>query len=86
MGYSLDNQPQVTVTENITLSNLDNGSHTITVFAENEYWDILGASETIHFTISDSPKPFPTTLVLASAALSVTGVSGVVVVYFKRKR
>jgi hypothetical protein len=84
VGYSLDNQPQVTITENITLSNLSNGLHNITVYAKDDF-DVMGVSETIHFTI-DPPEPFPATLVIAAASISVAvAIIGFIVYQKKRK-
>ena len=55
MGYSLDGQNNVTLTENIlNLTALANGSHNITVYA-NDTGGNMGASETIYFTVDNAP-------------------------------
>jgi hypothetical protein len=78
MGYSLDDEANVTIKGNTTLPNLSYGSHNITVHAT----DIVGhngASETIYFNITE---PFPTTLDVAFvASAAVVGVG--LLVYFK---
>jgi hypothetical protein len=85
IGYSLDNQSQVTITKNITLTNLPDGSHNITVYAKDELGTV-GASETIHFSI-DPPEPFPATVVaIISAASAALIVSGLLFYLRKRKR
>jgi len=84
MGYSLDCQDNITVTGNVTLSELTNGVHNITVYAEDTFGN-EGASETIIFNI-DVPESFPTTLVIASViTVSVIGI-GLLVYFQKRKR
>jgi hypothetical protein len=83
MGYSLDCQDNNTVTGNVTLSELTNGAHNITVYAEDTFGN-EGASETIIFNI-DVPESFPTTLVIASViTVSVIGI--VLLVYFKKRK
>lgn len=82
MSYSLDAQEQVPITENITLYNLSNGPHNITVYAKDKF-EIMGTSETIHFNI-DPPEPFPTTLIVTISAASVAVVAVGLVVYFRK--
>jgi hypothetical protein len=86
IGYSLDNQAQVTITENITLTNLPVGLHNITVYAKNEL-ETMGTSETIHFDVSppDPVEPFPTGLVVAAASVSVAVIGVGLLVYFKKR-
>jgi hypothetical protein len=65
VGYSLDNQTNVTINGNTTLKELPAGSHNVTVYAT----DLAGntvASETIIFTILEPFEPFPIALVIAS--------------------
>jgi hypothetical protein len=84
MGYSLDGQETVTVTENTTLNALSNGLHNITVYAKDEF-ENTGASETISFSVDvpEPSEPFPTTLVIAPiASVAVVGVG--LLVYFKK--
>jgi hypothetical protein len=81
MGYCLDEQANVTVTGNFTLTELPSGSHTLTVYA-NDTVGNMGTSPTISFSIAE---PFLTTLVIESAiAVAVVGL--VLVVYFKKRR
>ncbi len=54
MGYSLDGQNNVTITENtLNLTELSKGSHSLTVYANDTSGD-MGKSETIYFTIGTS--------------------------------
>ena len=82
--YNLDNQENVTISENTTLSGLSNGSHHITVYA-NDTSNNMAASKTIYFSIEAS-EPFPTIPV----AVAASGVSLVIIgvgllVYFKKR-
>lgn len=55
MGYSLDNRPNVTVTGEKSLSNLGQGCHSITMYA-NDSLGNMGSSNTVYFSI-DSVAP-----------------------------
>jgi len=81
VGYSLDDQAHVTVTENTTITSLPNGPHNITVYAKDEF-ENMGASETIYFSI-DQPEPFPTALVATAAVVLVAVASAGLIVYFR---
>ena len=87
MGYSLDNQANVTIEGNVTLSGLSSGWHNITVFAKDEYGNV-GTSETTPFTVAAAPVSRPP--INAIATVGVIVVTAVVVcvglVLFLRKR
>ena len=68
-GYSLDGQETVPTTENISLTNLTYGPHTIIVYTKDAYGN-MGASETLHFTVE---APFPTVWTAAISAIIVCG-------------
>jgi len=53
--YSLDGQANVTITEGTTLSDLSEGAHSITVYAQDT--DGLTGTSTIYFTIAEGSKP-----------------------------
>jgi len=55
MGYSLDDQVNVTVGDNTTLVGLSDGVHTITVYA-NDTAGNTGSSQTVYFTV-DTVRP-----------------------------
>lgn len=81
IGYCLDEQVNVTVSENFTLTELASGSHTLTIYA-NDTVGNMGASKTINFRISE---PFPTTIAIISIA-TITVVAIGLLVYFKKYR
>lgn len=85
IGYSLDGDDNVTVTENITLSGVSAGLHNITVYAIDVY-GISGASETVYFSVAKKPEPFPTALVVAASGASAVAVGAGMLVYFKKYR
>jgi hypothetical protein len=84
IGYSLDNQSQVTITENTTLTNLPAGPHNITVYAKDEF-EAIGASETIHFNI-DPPKPFPIMVVAIATTTSAALVAAGLLFYLRKRK
>jgi hypothetical protein len=53
-GYRLDDMANVTITGNITIPNLPDGSHHITVYA-NDSAGNMGASSTVHFSVDTTP-------------------------------
>jgi N-acetylneuraminic acid mutarotase len=80
MGYSLDGQDNVTVTGNVTLAVLDEGSHNITFYAIDLVGN-TGASRTVYFEISS----FPTVLVVA-VAVTITIVVATGYLLLKRRK
>lgn len=87
-GYGLDGKENMTVTGNFTLTDLLNGLHNVTFYA-NDTFGNMGVSETINFTVAvpePEPESFPTVLVATvSTALIATAGAGLLV-YFKRIR
>jgi hypothetical protein len=91
IGYSLDGQRNTTLAENITLSELTFGSHSLTVYA-NDTVGHLAISETIYFTITNEteeipagqPEPFPTFLVATVSVVPLVAVAAAILVYFKK--
>jgi hypothetical protein len=85
MGYSLDGQMNVTITENTTLNGLSNGLHNLTVYARDTFGNV-GISETIHFTVTQpahSSGPF-LTLVIAASAITAIGAVAAILIYFRK--
>lgn len=56
VGYSLDGKDAVTVDGNTTLTGLPNGSHKITIYANNTYGNMVHP-ETISFTVELDTQP-----------------------------
>jgi N-acetylneuraminic acid mutarotase len=82
--YSLDGRDNVTIMGNLTLNDLTNGAHNITVYALDNY-GIRGASETAIFTI-EQPAPFPTALAATAFGVSATVIGIGLLVYFKKRK
>jgi hypothetical protein len=94
IAYSLDNQINTTIAGNVTLSELAEGTHSITVFA-NDTFGNMGTSETINFTIMPTPTPTPepeqqalstTTLVITASGVFIAVVGLGSLVYFKKRK
>jgi len=82
MGYSLDEQENVTLTGNSTLSDLSKGMHNVTVYA-NDTFGNMGTSGTIAFIVSE---PFPTVLIGAVTVIVVVVVGASLLFYFRRRK
>jgi len=80
MGYSLDGQNNETITGNVTLAVLPEGTHTLIIYAADLVGN-MGASGTICFVIA----PFPTVLVVA-VAVTITIVAAAVYLLLKRRK
>jgi N-acetylneuraminic acid mutarotase len=80
IGYSLDGQDNVTVTGNITLAVLPEGSHSLTVYATDLVGN-TGDSATVYFDIA----PFPTVLVVAVAVTITIAVAASYLLIKRRK-
>jgi hypothetical protein len=84
VGYSLDNQANVTVNGDAVLRDLSSGSHIVTVYAEDTAGN-KSASETLFFTVEEpEPEPSPVFLVLATTGI-VSAVGIGLLVYFKKR-
>ena len=80
LGYSLDGQEIITITGNVTLAVLSEGSHFIDFYAT----DLIGnngTSTTIHFSV----VPFPT-LIVVSSILIIIIIIMAVYLFFNRKQ
>jgi hypothetical protein len=58
MAYSIDEQANMTINGNASLTELTSGQHNITIYANSTFGSI-GKSETVNFTIANEPEPFP---------------------------
>jgi parallel beta-helix repeat protein len=91
IGYSLDGQTNVTISENTTLTGLSAGLHNITLYA-NDADGKTATSQTVYFTISiqaqpGEPFPFPLTWIVAAAVIAVCGVAITLgLVIYRRRR
>ena len=56
IGYSLDNQANVTITGNTTLTGLANGCHSVMIYGNDSYGN-MGASEKVYFTVAVNRPP-----------------------------
>jgi hypothetical protein len=81
VGYSLDNQANVTVNGDAVLKDLSAGAHIVTVYAEDTAGN-KGASETIYFTVEE-PDLVPLVLVSTGTVFAV-GIG--LLVYFKKRK
>jgi hypothetical protein len=84
ISYVLDGQENMTVNGNITLTELPNGDHNVTVSATDEFGN-TGVSEMIYFSV-EVPEPFPTTILVVASALSIAVISIGSVAYFRKVR
>jgi hypothetical protein len=87
VGYSLDGKETVTVMDNVTLTDLSNGLHNVTVYA-NDTFGNMGVSETLSFTVATPSlvsEPFPIVPVAAVIVVVVAAGAGLLL-YFKRRR
>ena len=86
MGYSLDGQDNVTLTETtLNLTELADGSHNMTIYTTDTDGN-TAASETISFTITkdDETTTEWTTFIIVTAAVAIAIVA--VILYFTRTR
>jgi len=86
--YSLDGQANVTITDNVTLSDLSEGAHSLTVYAQDTDGQ-TATSGKIYFTISQGAEPmqseaFPTELLIV--IIAVVAVVVVALIYFLTRK
>ena len=73
IGYSLDDQANVTITGNTTLSYLTDGTHSMVVYA-NDTAGNMGRSDMINFTIQDVITPAVSVLSPLNKTYGVTAI------------
>lgn len=82
MAYSIDNKANMSITGNITLSELSEGSHYVRLYA-NDTAGNTGASEMVYFNIEVAQlEPFPTWIVMITVI--TVGVGVALLVYFTK--
>ena len=81
--YRLDGQANVTISGNTTLSNLDDGVHSVVIYAQDLDGQ-AGLSETIYFTVGQQSEAeaFPTIWIIAIIVLVVI-LGAIIFVYMK---
>lgn len=82
-AYSLDGKDQVSIAGNTTLTDLPNGLHNVTLYAEDTFGNIT-ASETISFVV-EKPDSFLTFLAVAGSGASIV-VIFISILLFRRHR
>jgi N-acetylneuraminic acid mutarotase len=93
VSYKLDNETEVKISGNITITGLSFGSHSLTFYA-SDYADNK-VSQTIYFTIAEEPEPepqqsnpsgnFPAALI-TTTVVSVAVIGICLLVYFKKRK
>ena len=81
--YAIDGEDKAMINGNTTLTDLPNGLHTLTVYA-NDIAGNVGASETTTFTATEQPEPFPATPVFFAFGALVALVSVCLLLYSKK--
>jgi hypothetical protein len=80
--YQLDGIGEGPISGNLTLAELSDGDHTITVFV----WTGKGAfSQTVYLSVTSEPDYFPASLAIAASAIIVVIGIGLFVYFKKRK-
>jgi hypothetical protein len=82
IGYSLDDQTNVTIRGNTTLTGLSSGSHSLRIYASDTLGN-AGSIETVYFTVTE---PFPAIPVFAISVTTITLFSMTLTVYFKKRK
>jgi N-acetylneuraminic acid mutarotase len=86
LSYSLDEEVNVTITGNTTLTGLSNGIHSVIVYAFDQAGNV-GASEIALFNVTrqQNSEPFPTALITIVIVVVAVGAMGFLFYFKKRK-
>lgn len=84
IGYSLDGQENITISQNMTSQELSYGPHSMIIYA-NDIVGNQGSSEKVYFSIALKTEPFPTLLVVAICGATAT-VACVGIIFYLRKK
>ena len=80
ISYVLDGQKNTTMNGNITLTELSNGYHNVTVYATDETGN-TGVSETVYFSVD---VPFPVVTMAAASTVVAVAVGAGLLLYHKK--
>lgn len=80
--YALDNQGNISITGNTTLTNLPYGHHELVIYAINPIGNV-GTSQTTDFNI---PTPFPTVNVIAIVLVIGSIIVTITLLFYRRHR
>jgi hypothetical protein len=80
--YNLDEQGNVIIAGNTTLTGLADGTHNIVVYAK-DIADNIGASQTTYFSVAKKTEPLPINWIVAAIVIIVIG-AAVFLVYFTK--
>jgi parallel beta-helix repeat protein len=83
-GYSLDGRSNATIHGNTTITDLSNGLHTLTVYA-NDTFGNTGNSEDVSFNVA-VPEPFPTVPVAVASGASIAAVAIGILLYVRKRK
>jgi hypothetical protein len=83
LAYSLDANQNVTLSGNSTISEVPNGLHNVTVYANDTYGHMV--SRTVAFQV-EKPAPFPVVAVVAAFVILVVVICVGLLVYFKKRK
>jgi hypothetical protein len=89
-SYSLDGQQNITFSGNTNITDISNGVHNVTIYAQDTFGN-LGSSQTINFTVAKPeplppPESFPVVLVAAVSIVAVALVVAGLLVYHKKHK
>jgi parallel beta-helix repeat protein len=87
IGYSIDDQANVTVSGNQTLQDIPNGEHTLAIYANNSYGNMQ--KEIVNFTVTKQPleTPVPPILIVATVlVVCAAAIVGGLAVYVNKRR
>ncbi len=83
-GYSLDGQQNVTFSGNTNLTDISNGLHDITVYAQDTFGTIGSSNISSFIVAKPEPESFPVVPVVAVSGVAVAVVVGLIFYYRKR--
>jgi hypothetical protein len=85
-SYSLDGQQNITFSGNTNLTDISNGFHNITVYAQDKFGNV-GSSQTTSFIVAKPESgSFPVVPVAAVSTLAVALASAGLLVYHKKHK
>ncbi len=85
VGYSLDNQDNVTFTGNSSLTGLTFGNHTLAVYA-NDTAGVMGVSQTVNFIIEAPSEPFSSLIFVVVITVLAAVIAALAIATYERSR
>jgi hypothetical protein len=87
VGYSLDGETNETIAGNVTIANLTNGAHSIVMYSNDSFGNVVVSQNVTFMVAVSSPKSSEQLITIAAiSTVAVVIIAVALLVYFKKRK